>query len=117
VLICHALFVAPKEQQIMADYGTYGRLPIRSAAAPPPPGQTLEPPTRADRATGVNFTMTYVVTRGVLLVAVSVLILSGGTLATLLLVIFNRRVTLRQISYSLAQISRQLEQLQARQSG
>jgi hypothetical protein len=31
---------------------------------------------------------------------------------TLLLVIFNRRVTLRQINISLAQISRQIKELQ-----
>jgi hypothetical protein len=50
-------------------------------------------------------------------VAVSVIILSAGTLTTLLLVIFNRRVTLKQINYSLAQISEQLKQLQtARES-
>jgi hypothetical protein len=111
VLICHALFLSPKEQQIMADYGAYGRLADRTNGAP---AEASESPTRADRAMGVNFTMTYVVTRGVLLVATSVLILSGGTLATLLLVIFNRRVTLRQISYSLAQISHQLQELQAK---
>jgi hypothetical protein len=111
VLVLHSLFLWPKEQQIMSDYGMYGRLADRSAGiqAQPP-----EPPSSTDRALGVNFNMTYVVTRGVLLVAISVLILSGGTLATLLLVIFNRRVTLRQISYSLAQISRQLEELQTR---
>jgi len=111
VLVLHGWFVWPKEKQIMADYGMYGRLPDRTAGAQ---AQTTEPPTSADRALGVNFTMTYVVTRGVLLVAISVLILSGGTLATLLLVIFNRRVTLRQISHSLTQISRQLEELQGR---
>ena len=35
-----------------------------------------------------------------------------GTLLTLLLVIFNRRVTLRQINASLAQISSQIKELQ-----
>jgi hypothetical protein len=36
-----------------------------------------------------------------------------GTLLTLLLVIFNRRVTLRQINASLSQISNQIKELQA----
>ena len=111
VLICYVFFVSPKEKQIMSDYGLYGRLAERTGGAPP---QVTEPPTRADRALGVNFNMSYVITRGVLAIAISVLILSGGTLATLLLVIFNRRVTLQQISYSLAQISHQLEDLQGR---
>jgi len=110
VLILHSIYLWPKEQQIMADYGTYGRLPIRVAGTPP----EAAPPTQTDRALGVSFNMTYVVVRGVLLVAASVLVLAGGTLTTLLLVIFNRRVTLRQISFSLAQISRQLEELPRR---
>jgi hypothetical protein len=38
-----------------------------------------------------------------------------GTLLTLLLVVFNRRVTLRQINISLAQISAQIKELQNRQ--
>ena len=113
VIVCYALFLSPKEKQVMNEYGLYGRLADRTAATS---GQSpaMEPPNHTDRALGVNFNMTYVVTKGVLAVAVSVLILSCGTLATLLLVIFNRRVTLRQISFSLAQISRQLEDLQER---
>ena len=118
VLICYTVFLAPKEQQVMADYGMYGRLADRgtgtSTAAKN--AQPMEPANHTDKALGVNFTMTYVVTKGVLAVAVSILILSGGTLATLLLVIFNRRVTLRQINYSLTQISRQLEELQGRRT-
>jgi hypothetical protein len=38
-----------------------------------------------------------------------------GTLTVLLLVIFNRRVTLRQINSNLAQISQQIKSLQNRQ--
>jgi ABC-type Mn2+/Zn2+ transport system permease subunit len=105
VLVCYSLFVAPKERQIMADYGMHGRLVSRSA----PPSS--EPPTNADRALGVNFTMTYVVTKGILIVAISVVVLSLGTLATLILTIFSRRVTLQQINHSLAQISQQLREL------
>ena len=45
----------------------------------------------------------------------AVALLGLGTLLTLLLVIFNRRVTLRQINLGLAQISEQLKVLQDRQ--
>jgi hydrogenase-4 membrane subunit HyfE len=42
----------------------------------------------------------------------AVALLGAGTLLTLLLVIFNRRGTLRQINISLAQISAQIKELQ-----
>jgi len=45
----------------------------------------------------------------------AVALLGLGTLLTLLLVIFNRRVTLRQINLSLAQISEQIKVLRDRQ--
>ncbi len=41
-------------------------------------------------------------------------LLGLGTMLTLVLVIFNRRVTLRQVNASLAQISQQLKELQER---
>jgi hypothetical protein len=105
VLICYELFVAPKERQIMADYATHGRIVSHSGEPSP------EPPTQADRALGVNFTMTYVITKGILVVAISVVVLSLGTLATLILTISSRRATLQQINHSLAQISQQLREL------
>jgi hypothetical protein len=106
VLVAYSLFIAPKEQQMFASYGA--RLQ-NHRYTPPSAG---EPPTPADHALRDNFVLSYVTTKGTLIVALSVLLLSCGTLATLLLVIFNRRITLRQISYSLAQISDQLTQLQ-----
>jgi hypothetical protein len=105
VLVCYSLFVAPKERQIMADYGSHGHLVSRSANPSP------ESSSSADRALGVNFTMTYVATKGILIVAISVVVLSLGTLATLILTISSRRVTLQQINHSLAQISQQLREL------
>src|SRR5580765_3570433 len=44
--------------------------------------------------------------------ALSVTLLGLGTLLTLLLVIFNRQVTLRQLNASLTQISNQIKELQ-----
>jgi hypothetical protein len=49
------------------------------------------------------------------LVAAAVVLVGLGTFLTLLLVIFNRHVTLRQINASLAQISQQIKELQERQ--
>jgi len=46
------------------------------------------------------------------LTSLSIALLGVGTLLTLLLTIFNRRVTLRQINASLAQISAQMKELQ-----
>jgi hypothetical protein len=109
VLVCYAMFIAPKERQIMAEYGAHGRLAIPSPGEPSP-----ATPTAADRALGVNFTMTYVITKGILIVAVSVVILSLGTLATLIVTVFSRRVTLQQINHSLTQISEQLQELKRR---
>jgi hypothetical protein len=46
------------------------------------------------------------------IMSLSLCFLGAGTFLTLLLTIFNRRVTLRQINLSLAQISRQIKELQ-----
>jgi len=47
--------------------------------------------------------------------SLAVTFLAAGTMLTLLLVIFNRRITLRQINLSLTQISAQIKELQNRQ--
>jgi hypothetical protein len=111
VLMGYAVFYAPKEKQMFADYQEHGRLTrhtnTNSAAGSEPAG-----PVDSQQALGLHFTMNYVVTKGILAMAVTMIILSCGTLTTLLLVVVNRRVTLRQINYSLAQISEQLKALQ-----
>jgi hypothetical protein len=111
VLVCYSVIYAPKERQIMADYETSGHLVGRTNA---PGGSQEAGRMDTDKALGLHFTMNYVVTKGLLVIAVSVVVLSCGTLITLLLVILNRRVTLKQINHSLAQISAQLKQLQER---
>ena len=108
VLVCYSVFYEPKEKQMLSDYGMSGHLHSRTNA----PGGSLEAgkmPT--DQALAIHFTMNYVVVKGVLAIAVSLVVLSGAMLATLLLVHFNRRVTLRQINHGIAQISEQLKQL------
>ena len=109
VLVCYAVFYAPKEKQMFSDYQQHGHLTryTNSATGSLPAG-----PADPQQALGVHFTMNYVVTKGILAVVVTMIILSCGTLTTLLLVVLNRRVTLKQINYRLAQISEQLKALQ-----
>jgi len=117
VLVCYSIFYAPKEKQMFRDYNTYGHLTHYTNSTDPTAGSLPAGPATPEQALGVHFTMNYVATKAILVVAVSVIILSAGTLTTLLLVILNRRVTLKQINYSLAQISEQLKQLQAPRGG
>lgn len=117
VLVFYSYFYAPKERQILDDYGIYGHVRERSAQVTESETAASRPPTAAEKALGLQFTMSWVMTKVTLMLAWSVIILSGGTLATLLLVIFNRRVTLQQINHSLAQISQQLKALQAARPG
>lgn len=109
VLVAYCIFYAPKEKLMFHDYETYGHLARRTNS---PDGSEQLGQLSTEKALGLHFTMSYVTTKGILAIAVSVIILSCGTLATLLLVVLNRRVTLKQINLSLAQISEQLKQLQ-----
>ena len=87
VLVCFAVFYAPKEKQMLRDYGTVGHIVHR----PPTPGLPVPTPdavqTEIDRSLGVHFTMNWAMTRGILAVALSVVVLSCGTLATLVLAV------------------------------
>lgn len=67
---------------------------------------------RIDKFLGVEMVLTDVMSMGVTIVALAVCALGLGTLILLSVVILNRRVTLNQISASLAQISNQLRELQ-----
>ena len=111
VLVFYSVIYAPKERQMLHDYGMAGHIVIRTNS---PTGSQEARPMSTDRALALHFQMNWAVTKGLLLTAISVIVLSAGTLATLLLVILNRRVTLKQINYSLTQISEQLRQLQLR---
>jgi len=111
VLVFYTVFYAPKEKQIIRDYETYGHLQDRPQRTTPDQ-ESNHPAMAPERALAIHFTMNYVVTKALLVIAVAIIILSCGTLSTLLLIVLNRRVTLRQINYSLAQISQQLKTLQ-----
>ena len=114
LLAGYAIFYAPKEKQIRRDYEQYGHL--RKAGGNDPEHRN-QPAMSTEQALALHFTMNYVVTRGILAVVVTVIVLSCGTLITLLLVLLNRRLTLKQINYSLAQISDQLKALQPASRG
>ena len=109
LLVAYVVLYAPKEKQIMSNYAQDGHLTRYTNS---PSGSQAAGPLDPQQALGVHFTMNYVVTKGILAVVVTMIILSCGTLTTLLLVILNRRVTLKQINYSLAKISEQLKSLQ-----
>lgn len=114
LLVCYSVLYAPKEKQIMSDYEKFGYL---SRYTNSPTGSQPAGPASPEQALGLHFTMNYAATKGILAVVITVIVLSCGTLTTLLLGILNRRVTLRQINHSLAQISEQLKQLQAQRIG
>ena len=105
---------------MLQDYGTAKWSQVSNHPVEPTPGsqpQTPESVAGLQHAVGVHLAMSMAVTRGVLVVAGAVLILACGTLVTLVLVIFGRRMTLRQVNHGLAQISQQLQQLQSGRSG
>ncbi len=108
VLVCYSVFYEPKEKEILKDYGVSGHLQARTNA---PGGSREVGRMTTDETLALHFMMNYVVVKGVLAIAVALVVLSGAMLATLLLVHFNRRVTLRQINHGIAQISEQLKQL------
>ena len=110
VLVGYAILYAPKEKQILHDYEIAGHLVARTNS---PAGSQDAGRMDTDRALAIHFTMARAITKGILATSIAVIVLSCGTLTTLLLVIFNRRVTLKQINHSLAQISEQLKELQA----
>lgn len=56
--------------------------------------------------------VTLMLGKGMFLSSVSIALLGAGTLLTLVLVIFHRHVTLRQVNESLAAISSQIKELQ-----
>ena len=72
------------------------------------PRLTLSDGTTVDR----QVLVTLILGKAMYVTSLAVALVAAGTLLTLLLVIFNRRVTLRQINASLAQISNQIKELQ-----
>jgi hypothetical protein len=114
VLIFYPVFYAPKERHMLDNYGAQSTMPVPSRAIDRMPGgtpQDAETIRVLQQSLGAHMHLSYVVTRGVLIVASALLILACGTLVTLALVVFSRRATLQQLQHGLAQITEQLQRL------
>jgi hypothetical protein len=105
-----ALYV-PKEKQILRDFGSASQA-ANTNAVPAASGVSEKDSVERHHLT---FVMTRVVGMGMVATAACVAVLSAGMLATIILIVWNRRVTLRQINANLTQISAQLKELQPRE--
>jgi len=102
------IFYRPKEKQLLRDLP--GVIYNSSTNAVANQGEERVPRPHFDPVRAHLF-MTFVIGVGTALVAGSVGLLGLGTLLVVTLVLLNRRVTLRQINASLADISLQLREL------
>jgi len=104
------VFYRPKEKQLLRDLPNV----IYNASSSTATNQ-IAPEERVPRPhydpVRAHLFMTFVIGVGTALVAGSVGLLGLGTLLVVTLVLLNRRVTLRQINASLADISLQLKEL------
>lgn len=104
--------VMPMERLLVQKYpGAAEGLGMTNNPAWPEPKTSL---TR-DQLDARHVEVTFMHGKELFLIAAAVVLVGLGTFLTLLLVIFNRRVTLRQVHASLAQISQQIKELQERQ--
>jgi hypothetical protein len=105
-----ASLIRPMEQLLLQDYpkalAASGAIP-----APKENGEAKPPLTRAE----LDFRHVQVTAahgKALFIAAAAIVLLGAGTFLTLLLVIFNRQITLRQINASLELISSQIRDLQ-----
>jgi hypothetical protein len=112
----HVIF--PQIQLLLKeeDSALHQNLSLNAPTATPTnsvnPQFTLSDGTTVDR----QVLVTLMLGKAMNVTSLALALVAVGTLLTLLLVIFNRRVTLRQISASLAQISNQIKELQGGRS-
>lgn len=108
VVVIWAYFVlyVPKDKQILRDYGYEYQAASTNAVSAASSGESERE--RVGKS-HIPYVMTRVVGMGMVATAACVAVLSAGMLATIILVIWNRRVTLRQINSNLTQISAQLK--------
>src|SRR5215471_10685247 len=104
--------IFPQVQSLVKEYNAppTGNTNLAVGATPADPNLTLSDGKTVDRQVAVTLMMG----KALNVTSLAVALLGVGTLLTLLLVIFNRRVTLRQINAHLAQISDQIKELQNR---
>lgn len=104
----NVMLVMPMERLLLADYPASAQRAGKNAEGNPTlPREELD--WRHIQVTAAHG-------KAMFLTAASIALLASGTLVILILVIFNRRVTLRQINLSLAQISNQIKELQRGQN-
>jgi hypothetical protein len=104
-------FVMPMEQLLIQDYPRAVR-PADTNSVAASPMQMQPPPLPQAELDIRHAQVTFAHGKELFLLAASIVLLGVGTFLTLLLVIFNRHVTLRQINASLAQISSQISEMQ-----
>jgi hypothetical protein len=105
----NAMKIMPMEQLLLQDYPSTVQLAGSNAE-----GKT---PLSRDELAWRHIWVTVAQSKVEGLTLLSITLSSVGTFVVLLLVIFNRRVTLRQINANLAQISGQLKALQTGSRG
>lgn len=107
VFVIWAYFVMyiPKEKQILRNFEQEYQAASTNAVS----AASGESEKERVGKNQITFVMTRAVGIGMVLTAACVAVLSAGMLATIILVIWNRRVTLRQINANLTQISAQLK--------
>jgi hypothetical protein len=106
----NSMMVMPMERLLLQDYPNAVRQTAANRSAAP--GTEAKPALTRDELDWRHVQVTAAHGKVIFLTAVSIALLGVGTFLTLLLVIFNRYVALRQISTSLAQISSQIKALQ-----
>ena len=102
--------VMPMERLLFQDYPAAVKQTGTNAVPANQAGS--KPPLTRDELDLRHVQVTLVHGKELFVTCLAIALLGTGTFLTLLLVIFNRRVTLRQINASLAQISQQIKQLQ-----
>ena len=108
----HIIF--PQVQTLVKEYHSAPVGGTNSVAGTAPADELL---TLGDGATvDRQVLVTLMMGKSLNVTSLAVALLGVGTLLTLLLVIFNRRVTLRQINAQLGQISDQMKELQNRKT-
>lgn len=108
IFVIWAYFVMyiPKEKQILRDFEKEYQAASTNVVSASSSGVSEKERVGKNQ---ITFVMTRVVGMGMVATAACVAVLSAGMLATIILVIWNRRVTLRQINANLTQISAQLK--------
>ena len=111
IALVGVVMISPKENQMLKQ-----TMDIRTQTVKPAttPAEALAALQRDEVVESDHFIITFAHEKEIFILAVAVALLGLGTLVTLGLVLFNRRVTLAQINVSLAEISAQMKE---RQSG